>query len=132
NAELRNQLEFYSPRCVSLEVAPPGIASDSSATASPASPPDSSRRPAPLPSPKPPATVTKARPTAAFYSVQVAAYESPEPATRMARMLVSRGLQARVDGKMRPYRVRVGKYGTRAEAVKAAASLKSQGIGGFV
>ena len=133
NAELRNQLEFYSPRCVSLEVAPPGIASDSSATASPALPPDSSRRPAPLPSPKPPAPiVTKARPTAAFYSVQVAAYESPEPATRMARMLVSRGLQARVDGKTRPYRVRVGKYGTRAEAVKAAATLKSQGIGGFV
>jgi len=28
--------------------------------------------------------------------------------------------------------VRVGKYATRAEAVKAAATLKSQGIGGFV
>ena len=45
---------------------------------------------------------------------------------------VVRGIQARVDGKTRPYRVRVGKYGTRAEAVKAAATLKSQGIGGFV
>jgi cell division protein FtsN len=64
--------------------------------------------------------------------VQVAAYESREPATRMARMLVSRGLEARVDGKARPYRVRVGKYTARSEAVKAAATLKSQGIGGFV
>src|SRR5439155_1753414 len=123
NAELRNQLEFYSPRCVSLEVAPPGVATDSS-TATPSIPaPDTSRRAAPTPPPKPPtAAASRATLGASFYSVQVAAYESPEPATKMARMLVSRGLQARVDGKVRPYRVRVGKYASRAEAVKAAAT----------
>ena len=133
NAELRNQLEFYAPRCVSLDVAPPGATADSATkpSSAPAPAPDSAKR-APPPAPKPAAATPKTASGVAFYSVQVAAYESPEPATRMARMLVSRGLQARVDGKTRPYRVRVGKYATRAEAVKAAATLKSQGIGGFV
>jgi cell division protein FtsN len=137
NAEMRNQLEFYAPRCVSLDVASPGSSADSAASSSPAAPPDTSRRAPPTPpastrpSPvtAPPSTATSG---SSFYSVQVAAYESREPATRMARLLVSRGLEARVDGKTRPYRVRVGKYSARSEAVKAAATLKSQGIGGFV
>jgi len=64
--------------------------------------------------------------------VQVAAYESREAAEHLTRVLVERGLEARVDGTARPFRVRVGKYGTRADAVKAAATLKSQGHGGFV
>jgi cell division protein FtsN len=137
NAEMRNQLEFYAPRCVSLDVASPGSSADSAASSSSAAPPDTSRRAPPTPpAPSRPSPVTAAPSTAtsgsAFYSVQVAAYESREPATRMARLLVSRGLEARVDGKARPYRVRVGKYSARAEAVKAAATLKSQGIGGFV
>lgn len=109
NAELRNQLEFYAPRCATGEVAAPPPASDSQ-------PP---HRPAP------------AKATA-FYSVQVAAYDSPEPATRLVRVLVARGIEARVDGKARPFRVRVGKYTTRAAAVRAAATLKAQGYAGFV
>jgi cell division protein FtsN len=67
-----------------------------------------------------------------FYSVQLAAYDTPDQATRLMRLLVSRGIDARVDGKMRPFRVRVGKYTTRAQAVKAAATLKSRGHSGFV
>jgi cell division protein FtsN len=137
NAELRNQLEFYAPRCVSFDVAPPGAPAapaDTSAPASPTpAPADTSRRTptpaAPKPVTAPPSTAASG---AAFYSVQVAAYDSREPATRMSRTLVSRGLEARVDGKTRPFRVRVGKYATRSEAVKAAATLKSQGIVGFV
>jgi cell division septation protein DedD len=139
NAEMRNQLEFYAPKCVSFDVASPGSSADSAVSSSAAAPPDTTRRappasaspPVPRPSPvtAPPST---AKSGSAFYSVQVAAYESREPATRMARLLVSRGLEARVDGKARPYRVRVGRYSARSEAVKAAATLKSQGIGGFV
>ena len=137
NAEMRNQLEFYAPKCVSLDVASPGSRADSAASSSSAAPSDTTRRAAPTPpAPPRPSPVTAPASTAAsgsaFYSVQVAAYESREPATRMARLLVSRGLEARVDGKTRPYRVRVGKYSARSEAVKAAATLKSQGIGGFV
>ena len=130
NAELRNQLEFYSPRCVTLE-APPAPADGATPSTTAKEAPDTVRRTPPPPRrvTAPPSTATSA---SAFYSVQVAAYDSPEPAQRMARMLVTRGLKARVDGASRPYRVRVGKYTTRPEAVKAAATLKSQGIGGFV
>jgi len=133
NAELRNQLEFYAPHCALYEQ----VATDSTTTARDSATADTTResatreteRPAPKPVAAPPSTAMAQK---TFYSVQVAAYDSPEPATRMARGLVGRGLEARVDGKSRPYRVRVGKYATRAEAVKAQATLKSQGISGFV
>jgi len=67
-----------------------------------------------------------------YYSVQVAAYDSRSPAERMARTLVERGMDARVDGMVRPFRVRIGKYPSHAEAARAAAKLKSQGIRGFI
>lgn len=134
NAELRNQLEFYAPRCVMLEqtTAQDSAAADTGrADAVRADSARTPRRAAPRPAPAtaPPSTARSQR---SFYSVQIAAYDSKEPATRMARVLASRGLEARVDGKSRPFRVRVGKYATRAEAVKAQATLKSQGISGFV
>lgn len=141
NAELRNQLEFYAPRCATAEAAGP--------------PPPTDSQPAPRPAPAEPQPPTPARDTirrgtpatrpstsrpvakpvasaAAFYSVQVAAYDTLMQATRLARRLVSRGIEARVDGKAKPFRVRVGKFTTRAAAVKAAATLKKQGYAGFV
>jgi len=136
NLELLNQLEFYAPRCVDFAAAPPvaadssSAANDSTRSADPASPTISdSAAPPPKPVTAPPST---AKSDAAFYSVQVAAYDASQPAIRMARMLKTRGLESRVDGTTRPFRVRVGRYSTRAEAVKAAAALKSQGIAGFV
>lgn len=139
NAELRNQLEFYAPRCVSLETAvAPAPAADTTAVPAERDTTRSVRREAaanPAPPARPVRGEAAAAPrssAAAFYSVQVAAYETRESATRMARTLTSRGLQARVDGTARPFRVRIGKYATRADAVKAAATLKSQGINGFI
>jgi cell division septation protein DedD len=143
NLEMRNQLEYYEPRCLA-ELAPP-IGPESTtvpAGASKAVPPgarDSSPsskaanpaggRTAPRPTP----TVAPSEPIpAAHYSIQVAAYQSKEPATHLASVLKERGLDARVDGTAAPFRVRVGKYLTRAEAVKAQASLKAQGQNGFI
>jgi len=124
--ELRNQLEFYAPRCVDFETAP--AAAESSATRDTAT-----RQKPPATSPpvtSPPAT---APPTTSFYSVQVAAYDTKAPADRMVRTLKARGHDdARVDGTTRPFRVRLGKYRTRAAAVQALAALKAQGQGGFV
>jgi len=123
NLELRNQLEFYAPRCAFALATPPAATpAESTATASPATA-DTSKAP-----PTPPADAAPER----YYSVQVAAYDSVEPAQRMAQLLVSRGLEARVDGTTRPFRVRVGKYKTRADAAKAAAALKAQGQDAFV
>jgi len=110
--ELRNQLEFYAPRCLMAvaEAPTPAVTGDTVAV--------------------PPVT---AAPTAtSYYSVQIAAYNSREPAVSLAGTLVDRGLEARVDGTAPPFRVRIGKYPTRAEAAKAAASLKAQGHNGFI
>ena len=135
NLELRNQLEFYAPRCSAAvaEAAPaadsaaPAPGSDTARPAAPSSAPDTVRRPA-LDS----ARLANPSGRAAFYSVQVAAYDSAESAERLVKVLVDRGLDARVDGTARPFRVRIGRYSTRAEAVKAAATLKAQGHSGFV
>lgn len=123
NLELRNQLDYYEPRCIG-DIAP-AVAPESTAVA-----PDTAKTQA-----EPEAEAkAKARTLtpAAFYSVQVAAYQSKEPATNLASVLKERGLDARVDGASAPFRVRVGKYSTRAEAVKAQASLKAQGQNGFI
>ncbi|MGH7678862.1 MAG: SPOR domain-containing protein [Gemmatimonadaceae bacterium] len=114
--ELRNQLEFYAPRCTAVVAEAPAT-----------SPGDSA--PPPVPSQAPAASPP---PAASFYSVQLAAYNSREPALSLANLLVERGLEARVDGTVAPFRVRVGKYATRADAVKAAAELRSQGHNGFI
>lgn len=149
NLELRNQLEFYAPRCVDFEATPsapatatPSAPATAATTSDSATRRDTAAAPSPSPATQAPPTPRASEPRSAaaaspgsgspFYSVQVAAYDSREPASRMMRALKSRGHDARVDGTARPFRVRVGKYGTRADAVKAAARLKSQGVGGFV
>jgi len=123
--ELRNQLEFYAPRCLMpvAEASPPPLPADSAAV-----PPAT-----PLPGSTPAVTpaAAPAAPTS-FYSVQIAAYNSREPAVSLANTLVERGLEARVDGTVPPFRVRIGKFPTRAEAAKAATSLKAQGHNGFI
>lgn len=133
NVELRNQLESYATRCAYAQA--PATPPTDTAPA----PRDTARaEPAPTPTgetrtPRP--RTTPASPSAAaaqFYSVQVAAYDSREAAARMAELLVSRGLDARVDGTQRPFRVRVGRFATRAEAVRLQQSLRSQGQNGFV
>jgi len=115
--ELRNQLEFYAPRCLMpvADASAPPVPADSAAV-----PPAT-----PLPAATPAASTS-------FYSVQIAAYNSREPAVSLANTLVERGLEARVDGTAAPFRVRIGKFPTRAEAAKAASSLKAQGHNGFI
>jgi hypothetical protein len=127
NVELRNRVEYYAPRCADLP-------------ADTVVPPDTTPLPAP-PAAAPPATRT-APPTSqaprtpsgqvTLYSLQVAAYETRAPAERAAKSLVARGIDARVDGTERPFRVRVGKYATHADALKAVAALKTKGITGFL
>ena len=142
NLELRNQLDYYEPRCIA-ELAP-AVAPETTAVAT-----DSAKAPVPTdtvdakpttpPAAKAPAAKTSSSPAASlqspassYYSVQVAAYQSKEPAANLVSLLKERGLEARVDGTKAPYRVRVGRYTTRAEAVKAQASLKAQGQNGFI
>jgi septal ring-binding cell division protein DamX len=50
------------------------------------------------------------------YSVQVAAYGRKADADKLVATLTKRGYQARVDGSVAPFRVRIGRYATMREA----------------
>ncbi len=46
--------------------------------------------------------------------------------------MAARGNQARIDGTAAPFRVRIGRYETRAAATRALTEIKAKGIDGFV
>jgi cell division protein FtsN len=66
------------------------------------------------------------------FSVQVAAYNVKSQADVMVAKLKKSGYEARVDGKAAPFRVRIGKYATQAQANAVQRSLKAKQITGFV
>jgi cell division septation protein DedD len=80
---------------------------------------------------KPPVDKEKSS-TVTVYSVQIAAYNVKSQATAMVAKLKKRGYEARVDGTAAPFRVRIGKYATQAQASAVQRSLKAKQITGFV
>jgi cell division protein FtsN len=64
--------------------------------------------------------------------VQVGAYPTRAAAESHRKSLVARGVDARVIGSAKPYRVRVGFYDTRAQAEAAAQRLKAKQITVYV
>lgn len=66
------------------------------------------------------------------FTVQVAAYNERGSADDLASKLTGRGYPARVWGSAAPFRVRIGRYDTRAAAEAEATTLKSKQIMGFV
>lgn len=66
------------------------------------------------------------------YSVQVAAYKRKAEADKLTATLRSRGYQARVDGEVAPFRVRIGRYATTKDAEDALRKIKSKHMDGFV
>jgi cell division protein FtsN len=81
---------------------------------------------------KPPVkpTASPSRPTS--YSVQVAAYNRRTEADKLAASLTKRGYQARVDGDVAPFRVRIGRYATNKDAEDALKKIKAKQMDGFV
>src|SRR5438874_6956325 len=66
------------------------------------------------------------------YSVQVAAYNHRADAEKLASTLKKRGYEARVDGSLVPFRVRVGRYATEKAAEDALRKMKAKQMDGFV
>lgn len=66
------------------------------------------------------------------YSVQVAAFNSRQEATALAAQLRRRGFDVRVAGARAPFRVRIGRYATRAEATAALQRMRSSRVTGIV
>ena len=66
------------------------------------------------------------------WSVQVAAYNVRSQADAAVARLKKNGYEARVDGGAAPFRVRIGRYQTQAQASAVQRSLKAKKIEGFV
>ena len=111
DVELRNQFDYYIAQCsrIPAPVPPPDtVAAPETATAQPAAS------------------------GATEFSVQVAAYTARQDATSLASSLKGRGFDARVVGDKAPYRVRIGRYASRADALSALTRMKSSRVNGIV
>lgn len=105
--EVRNQFDYYLSQCERAPVA------DTATTA---------------PSRTEPAPATEG----VQFSIQVAAYTAKREATASAARLRERGFDVRVIGDRAPYRVRIGRYPTRAAAMAALARLRDSRVDGIV
>jgi cell division septation protein DedD len=103
DVELTNQIEYLLGQCA-IPVLPR---------------PDTSTRP-----PSTPTTVPAGR----TFSVQVAAYSSRGDANTLATRLRDHGFDVRVVGTRAPYRVRIGRYPTRAAAVADLPRIRAAGL----
>jgi len=126
--ELRNQLGYYSARCTANDVSA------------------GSRLPVVYPPGFPPTArdANAARRDSAgsagagagagpgHYTLQLAAFQSKSEATRLVNRLAGRGVEARIVGVVKPFRVRFGRYETRAAAIAAQAQLKAKKITALV
>ena len=129
--ELENQYDFLLRGCAQTVAMDTTRAPGTGAAATP----PSSRAPA-APSPAaptsapatPPATTPASTPTGSgpVWSVQVAAFPDAATANSFAAEISGRGYEARVDGTSAPYRVRFGRYATRAAADAAMLAYRTK------
>lgn len=134
--ELENQYDYLLRGCPEAAAAPP-VPAAAPAPSEPAgaapvpprepartTPRDSAPRPAPVPAP--------AR-GAPLWSVQVGAFSARAEADAVVTRMRARGYDARVDGTAAPFRVRFGKFPTRAAAAAALDRYKARDKGdGFL
>ena len=152
DVELANQITYYSRACVAVQRAADSARADSIDKVMKVAKADSiaradsivkaetiaKKKAKVLPKKDAKAPLEKEAPKAAApktkgpgWSAQVAAYDSPENAQRLAKKLSDRGYEARVTNE-KPFRVRVGRYARRAEAVDLVAKLKDAKITAIV
>jgi tetratricopeptide (TPR) repeat protein len=112
DVELRNQLNYYAPRCAAVDTT--HAAGAAVAGADTAAKRDSAATPA---------SHAKGR-----FTLQVAAYTSRTDADRSIARLKQRGIDARVETAGKYFRVRIGRYETRAAALAAQRELKAKKI----
>jgi cell division septation protein DedD len=145
--ELRNQVDFYAPRCrdvvavsplsggvtqAPVAVSPPPPAGAASATPPGTPPASTGTATGAATAPRPAATATApTRQTTARgvqFALQVAAYSTRADADRLVARLKTQSVTARVVGTQRPFRVRIGTFASRADAERRQRELKARGI----
>ena len=120
DVELSNQIAYYVQRCASTRATP---------TRDPVTAPPPETVPVGVPN-APPATPVSV--VSKLYSVQVAAFPKQRDAVALSEVLQGRGFDVRVWGTAPPFRVRVGHYATREDAVSAVARMKASRVNGIV
>lgn len=124
NAELKNQIEYWQGRCTGVDTLAAAPRADSGVKAGAAGAASAgAAKPSAAPSPS-----TSKR----TWTVQVAAYNTKSAADALVKSLKDKGYDARTFGTIAPFRVRVGRYETRAKAESAAEKLNGKKITGFV
>lgn len=128
--ELENQYDYLmracpDPAAVAEPAAPAPVATTLRAPARDSAPAPRAAPPvaAPAPSAAPPPTTRSGPP---MWSVQVAAVSTSAEATAMVQRLRDRGYDARIDGTAAPFRVRFGRFPTRAAATAALEGYKAK------
>jgi cell division septation protein DedD len=111
-------------------VAPPSTVTQPPPTSAPVVPPPAppaSAVSAPVTAAPRPAATTGSRPAPAF-SVQVAAFPTQAAADKFRESLAAMGYDVRIWGTEAPFRVRVGRFATRADANAMAQELRAKMI----
>ena len=111
-------------------VAKPTVRRDTAPVA--AKPATPAPTPAATPTPAAPRTPAAAPAGGARYAVQFAAFPQRPGAEQYAAVLRGRGIAARVEGSVAPFRVRAGRYATSIEAEAAAAVWRKPGTAAIV
>lgn len=114
DVEFRNQIEYLRSRCTPGNQLPVPAADSAAADSIPAD------------------TDVQPEAPSVEYSVQVAAYSRKRDADATVSRLKARGFQVRIAGTKSPYRVRIGRYATREEAVAAYGRMRRAGVTGMV
>lgn len=116
--EIHNQLAYYSPRCAGVDTNTTRVA----AAAESAAKKDTAKR----------ESAATARKPAGRFTVQVCACATRADADRHVKRLKDNGFDGRVVGTAKPFRVRVGRYETRAAATSAAGKIRAKKFDAFV
>ena len=118
NAELANQIQYESSRCLTRPAGGQSVAAPAPVTAAAA----------------PPAHGTAAHSAGrtAAYTVQVGAYPSRAAAERLRARLVKQGFTARIVPATKMFRVRVGRFTAKADAQRTAAKLKAAHLDAWI
>jgi DNA polymerase-3 subunit delta len=149
NVELQNQLGYLDQRCATVRAAAAAArpVADSQSTVAMARP-DSVRSSAARPDTAPPAVTptppiatppprtvpppvapTPPPPASARFRIQVTAVRTQAGAEKIAKSISAKGFDARVVEVDGLYKVRIGSYATRADAIAALPDIKAQ-LGG--
>ena len=114
--ELANQISYLQQRCQGVDTSATAAATAQTPGRAAPSAPTAAAAPKAVS-----ATAARGR-----YTVQVAAFSTLASANGLRDALVARGYPARVVGTAKPFRVRIGRYATRAEADAAARAMRAK------